>query len=134
MVFAEWQVGQMLWSIVWFTLFFLWIWLVIRVFADVFRSQDLGGWGKTFWTLFVIVLPYLGVFAYLVARGSGMAERDRDVMVAQEQAFRSYVQEVAGPSGGNGASELVHLVDLRDRGVIDEAEFQRMKTKIVSTV
>lgn len=134
MLFAEWQVGQMLWSIIWFTLFFLWIWLVIKIFADIFRSQDLGGWAKALWTLFVVITPYLGVFVYLIARGPSMAERDRDMLVAQEQAMRSYIQDVAGsPDGsGGGASELSRLAELRDQGVIDDAEFQKMKAKIVS--
>jgi hypothetical protein len=132
MLFAEWQVGQMLWSIIWFTLFFLWIWLVIKVFADIFRSDDLGGWGKTLWTLFVIFMPYLGVFVYLIARGREMTERDRDQLVAQERATRAYIQDVAASSGGNSASELAQLADLRERGVIDDAEFERMKAKIVA--
>ena len=66
---AAWQVGEVFWSMLWFTLFFIWIWLLISVFADIFRSDDLGGWGKALWSLFVIVLPYLGVFVYLIARG-----------------------------------------------------------------
>jgi hypothetical protein len=131
MVVAEWQVGQMLWSMIWFTLFFLWIWLVVKIFVDIFRSQDMGGWAKTLWTLFVIFLPYLGVFVYLIARGRSMAERDRDAVIAQDRAMRSYIQDAAGTSS-NGPSELAKLADLKDRGVIDQAEFDQMKAKILT--
>jgi hypothetical protein len=130
MVFAEWQVGQVLWSMVWFTVFFLWIWLVIRVFADIFRSKDIGGVSKTLWTLFVLFTPYLGVFVYLVARGGGMADRDRAVLAAQDQAVREYIRDAVAPSNGH-ATELAQLVDLRDRGAIDDSEFQAMKRKIL---
>jgi len=69
---AEFGTGQVLWSMFWFFMFFIWIWLLIVIFSDIFRSDDLSGWGKALWTLFVIVLPYLGVFVYLIARGSQM--------------------------------------------------------------
>lgn len=130
MLLAEWQVGQMLWSMIWFTLFFLWIWLVIKIFADIFRSDDMGGVAKTLWTLFVIFMPYLGVFVYLIARGRGMTDRDRDALAAQDRAMREYIRDTVAPTG-SGASELAQLVDLRDRGAIDEAEFQAMKSKIL---
>jgi predicted permease len=96
MLIAEFQVGEVLWSMAWFTLFFLWIWLVIRVFADIFRSQDLGGVGKALWTVFVILLPYLGVFVYLIARGSSMAARDFEQARARDEAMRAYIREAAG--------------------------------------
>ena len=73
-VLAEWAVGQVFWSMLWFFLFFIWIWLLITVFADIFRSPDMGGGAKAVWTIFVIVLPYLGVFVYLIARGHKMQE------------------------------------------------------------
>ena len=69
MVVAEWAVGQVFWSMLWFFLFFIWIWLLITVFADIFRSHDIGGFAKFLWVIFVIFLPYLGVFVYLIARG-----------------------------------------------------------------
>ncbi len=83
MVLAEWQVGEVFWTMIWFTLFFMWIWLVVTVFADIFRSKDLNGWGKALWCLFVIILPYLGVFVYLIARGHSM--NDRAYEAAQQQ-------------------------------------------------
>ena len=71
---AEFGTGQVFWSMLWFFLFFIWIWLLIIVFGDIFRSHDLGGWAKALWVIFVIVLPYLGVFVYLIARGHKMQE------------------------------------------------------------
>lgn len=127
-MFAEFQVGQVLWSMVWFTLFFLWIMLVIRVFADIIRSSDLSGLAKVVWTIAIIFFPYLGVFIYLLVRGHSMAARDLSRAQAQEDAFRSYVRDAAGSSG---AAELAQLQDLREKGTIDEDEFQRMKTRIV---
>ena len=82
MLGSEWAVGQVFWSMIWFTLFFIWIWLLIMVFADIFRSHDMGGFAKFIWVLFVIVLPYLGVFVYLIARGHKMGEH------AMAQAIR----------------------------------------------
>ena len=82
MVLAEFGTGQVFWSFLWWTMFFIWIWLLIMVFSDIFRSSDLGGWSKAIWTIFVIVLPYLGVFVYLIARGHKMNEH----AVAQAQA------------------------------------------------
>ncbi len=74
MVLADFGSGQFFWSVVWFTLFFIWIWLLFIVFGDIFRSKDLSGWGKALWTIFVIIVPYLGVFIYVIARGGKMQE------------------------------------------------------------
>jgi Short C-terminal domain/Phospholipase_D-nuclease N-terminal len=116
----------------WFFLFFIWIWLLIVVFGDIFRSDDLSGWGKALWTIFIIVLPYLGVFVYLIARGHKMQERSMREAAQQERQFRSYVQDVAGSGGGGAADEIARLADLRDKGVLSEAEFQQAKAKALS--
>ena len=131
MLLAEWGTGQVLWSIIWFTLFFIWIWLLITVFADIFRSPDLSGWGKALWTIFVIFLPYLGVFLYLIIRGHKMSEHAVEAMQAQDAAARQYIQQAAG-SGTGAAEELARLADLKEKGVIDDAEFASLKAKIVS--
>jgi hypothetical protein len=130
MLLAEFGTGQVFWSMLWFFLFFIWIWLLFVVFGDIFRSDDLSGWGKALWTIFIILVPYLGVFVYLIARGHKMQDRSmRDAANAEAQ-FRGYVQEVAaGSSGAGAADEIARLADLRDRGVIDEAEFQQAKAK-----
>jgi hypothetical protein len=125
---AEWQVGQMFWSILWFTLFFIWIWLLIAVFADIFRSPDLGGWSKALWIIFVVVLPYLGVFVYLIARGHKMSEHAVSQAQAQEAATRAYIQEVAAPQA-SAADQIAKAAQLRDSGAISEAEFQALKAK-----
>jgi magnesium-transporting ATPase (P-type) len=128
MLAAEFGTGQVFWSMLWFFLFFIWIWLLIVIFGDIFRSDDLSGWGKALWSLFIIFLPYLGVFVYLIARGHKMQEHSMKAAQAQEAALRDYVQNVAG-SGGGSADEIARLADLRDRGVISEAEFQQAKAK-----
>ncbi len=125
---AEFGTGQVLWSMIWFTLFFIWIWLLIVVFSDIFRSPDLGGWAKAIWTIFIIVLPYLGVLVYLIARGHKMHEHALQEAQAQEAATRQYIQNVAGGSTST-ADEVARLADLRDKGVISEQEFQAAKAK-----
>ena len=131
MILAEWHVGEAVWAMLWFTLFFIWIWLLIVVFADIFRSHDLGGFAKFLWVLFVIVVPYLGVFVYLIARGHKMSEHAEEEARAQDAAARAYIQDVAGTST-SAADELSRLADLKAQGVIDEAEFQRLKANAPS--
>jgi hypothetical protein len=130
MLAAEFGTGQVFWSMLWFFLFFIWIWLLIVVFGDIFRSDDLSGWGKALWCIFIIVVPYLGVFAYLIARGHKMQEHSVREAQSQEAQLRQYVQNVAG-SGGGAADEIARLADLRDKGVISEAEFQQAKAKAI---
>jgi hypothetical protein len=127
---AEFGTGQVLWSMLWFFLFFIWIWLLIVVFSDIFRSRDLSGWGKALWAIFVIVLPYLGVFVYLIARGQKMHEHAEQAAQQQDAAMRGYVRSVATPGGG-AADEINRLADLRDKGVISEEDFQRGKAKVL---
>src|SRR6478752_2786992 len=129
LVAAEWGTGQVFWSFLWFFMFFIWIWLLIVVFSDIFRSQDLSGWGKALWSIFVIVLPYLGVFVYLIARGHKMSEHAAAAAQQQDAAFRQYVQSATAPST---ADELKKLADLKASGVIDDAEYQRLKAKALA--
>lgn len=118
------------WTVLWFFLFFFWIWVLITIFADIFRSHDLGGFAKALWVIFVIVLPFLGVVIYLIVRGEGMHARAADRAARQEQEFRGYVQEAA--AGSTAADQLAKLADLRDRGVVTDAEFEAEKAKILS--
>jgi hypothetical protein len=127
---TEWGTGQVFWSLLWFVMFFIWLWLLIIVFSDIFRSHDIGGFAKTIWVLFVIVFPYLGVFVYLIARGHKMHEHAVEAAQAQNAAARAYIQEAAGTSG-SPAEELARLADLKDRGVISDEEFQKLKAKAV---
>ena len=132
MIFAEFGTGQVFWSMLWFFLFFIWIWMLIVIFGDIFRSPDLSGWGKALWSIFIIVLPYLGVFVYLIARGGKMQQHSLEAAQAQDAAMRQYVQEVAAPSAAGTAEEIARLAALRDQGVLSEAEFQQAKAKALS--
>lgn len=127
---SEFGLEEVFWSMLWFFLFFIWVWLLITVFADIFRSRDLSGGKKVFWTIFIIVLPYLGVFVYLIARGGKMNEHSEQDERRQEAFERDYVQKQAGSDAGRGsAAEISRLADLRDKGVISEEEFQQGKAK-----
>ena len=118
------------WSMFIFFLFFAWLVLLFRVFADIFRS-DMRGLGKAIWSIFVIVVPFLGVLIYVIVHGDGM--RGRDIADAQrnEAAFRSYVQQTAG--SGGVASELSQLSALRDSGALTQAEFDAQKAKLLAS-
>ncbi len=117
------------WSMLWFFLFFAWIWVLITVFGDIFRSPDLSGWGKGLWTVFVVFLPWLGVLVYLIARGSSMHERAVDEAARREKATRQYIQEVS--SSGSVADEVAKLAELKERGVLTEAEFNSQKAALL---
>ena len=129
----EFGVGDVFLSILWFTLFFLWIWIFIMVVADIFRSDDLNGWGKTGWIILCIVLPYLGVFLYLIIRGRHMTEhRTRDYQMMQQQQ-QDYIRSVAGSGGGSSAAdEIEKLAKLRDDGVLSPEDFEAAKKKVLS--
>ena len=118
------------WTILEVFLWVLWIWVLIYVFIDIFRSHDLSGWAKALWFLFVLFIPLIGVLVYLIARGSKMQERAVQSARQQDQEFRAYVQDAAG--SGNTADQLAKLADLRDRGVITAEEFEREKAKVLS--
>ena len=118
-------------TMMWFFLWVLWLFLLFRVILDIFRSRDLGGWGKAGWLVFVIVLPFLGVLVYLIARGGKMANRDATQAQAQDQAFRAYVRDAAQENGST-AGELAKLADLHDHGVISDAEYQLGKDKVLT--
>jgi putative oligomerization/nucleic acid binding protein/phospholipase D-like protein len=119
------------WTMLWFFLWILWFFLLFRIILDIFRSKDLGGWGKAGWLIFVIILPFLGVFVYLIARGRGMSDRDVQDAQARDQAMRAYVRDAAQEP--SPADELAKLADLRERGVISDAEFQQSKAKVLQT-
>jgi hypothetical protein len=118
-------------SIFWFMVLFAWIWLLISILGDIFRDHELSGWAKAGWTLFLIVLPWLGALTYLIVRGRSMNERSRAQAQRHEQAFRQYVQEAATPGQVSMADELGKLADLRDRGAISAADFEQAKAKVL---
>lgn len=118
------------WTMLWLFLWIAWFFMLFRVIGDIFRSRDLGGFAKAVWLIFVVVLPFLGVLVYVIARGHAMGERDLETARSQEQAFQAYVRDAAGTTGT--ADELVKLSDLKERGVITEAEFQQQKAKLLA--
>jgi Short C-terminal domain/Phospholipase_D-nuclease N-terminal len=127
---AEWGAGQVFWSILWFFLFFIWIWMLIAVFSDIFRSHDLSGWAKGLWVVFVILVPYLGVLVYLIARGHKMQEHAMESAKAQDAAFRQAVQSAAPAT--STADELAKLADLKAKGAISDAEYEQLKAKALA--
>ena len=118
-------------TMMWFFLWVLWFFLLFRVIMDIFRSRDLGGWGKAGWLVFAIVLPFLGVLVYLIVRGGKMADRDAAQAQAQDEALRAYVRDAAHDNGST-ADELAKLADLHDHGVISDADYERSKEKVLS--
>src|SRR4051812_25165514 len=132
MLFAsDWGTGQVFLEMLYFFLFFIWIWLLIVVFTDIFRSHDMGGFAKAMWVIFVIILPYLGVFVYLIARGHKMQEHAMQAAQEQDAAFTQAVQHAAG-GGTSAADELARLADLKANGTLSEAEFAQAKAKVLN--
>ena len=121
---------DLIWTMFMFFVFILWIWLLISVFMDVFRSHDLSGGMKAVWVLFVIILPFLGVLVYLIARGGKMHERAAEQAAQQQKAFDSYVKQAA--SSGSSVDELSKLADLKEKGAITDAEFESQKAKLLA--
>ena len=118
------------WTILEVFLWVLWIWVLIYVFIDIFRSRDLSGWAKALWFLFVLFIPLIGVLVYLIARGGKMHERAMQDARRQDREFREYVQDAAGSQ--TPADQLAKLADLRDRGVISAEEFEREKARVLA--
>ena len=129
---SDFGTGQVFLSMLWFFLFFIWIWLLIVVFSDLFRSHDLGGWAKAFWVIGIIILPYLGVLLYLIVRGHKMAEHAQEAAAAQDAAAKAYIQQAAGTTG-SAADEIQRLADLKNQGVISDAEFEAGKAKALGS-
>jgi uncharacterized membrane protein YcjF (UPF0283 family) len=111
--------------------FIVWFWLLIIIFGDTFRSHDISGWSKALWVIFVIVLPFLGILVYLIARGGKMQERANAQAQEQKKAFDDYVRQAAATSGSSNADELSKLAELKNQGVITEAEFEAQKAKLL---
>jgi hypothetical protein len=116
------------WTTLWFVAFFLWIWLVIMVFSDIFRSRDLSGWGKAGWIILVFALPMVGVLIYLIARGKKMHQHAVEAATASDLATREYIRSVVKDT--NGDDELAKLNSLHDSGVLSDDEYQTMKANL----
>jgi hypothetical protein len=122
---------NLFWTMLWLFLWILWIFLLFRIIIDVFRDDEMGGWGKAGWVIFLIVLPFLGVLVYLIARGGSMHKRDIRAAQQADAAARQYIQSAAG-SSSSSAEELQKLADLRDRGVLTPQEFEAQKAKLLA--
>lgn len=120
--------GQVFLSMLWFFMFVIWLWLLIAIFSDIFRSRDLGGWGKAGWSIFVIVLPFLGIFTYLIARGHKMTEHAAQDAQAQEAYLRGQVQSAMRSSSAD--DQLATLTSMHDQGVLTDEEYERMRAKL----
>jgi len=123
---------NLFWTMFEFFLWVIWIWILIWVFIDIFRSRDLSGWAKALWFLFVLIIPLIGVLVYLIVRGDSMHERAARQAQQQDEEARRYIQQAAASSPASTADQLAKLADLRDRGVITAAEFEREKAKILA--
>jgi hypothetical protein len=132
MLAASYPFLDVMWTMLVFFLWVLWFWLLFMVFADIFRRDDLSGWGKTGWIVFTIILPYLGVFVYLISQGSGMTQRRVEGARAQQAQFDDYVRQTAS-TGGGAAAEIEKAKALLDSGAITQAEFAAIKEKALAT-
>lgn len=131
MLAADYPFLDLMWTMVVFFLWILWFWLLFTVFGDIFRRHDLSGWGKAAWLIFAIVLPFLGVFVYLITQNVGMTERNLERARAQQAQFDDYVRQAAG-TGGGAAAEIDKAKQLLDSGAITQAEFEALKQKALS--
>lgn len=127
---ADYPFLDVFWTMLVFFGWVIWFWLLITVFADLFRRHDISGWGKAGWTLFVIVLPFLGVLVYLIAQGKHMAERKASDMQASQAAFDDYVRQAA--AGTDPSEQIAKAKQLLDSGAIDANEFEQLKSKALA--
>lgn len=124
--------GSFLLALLEFFLFFAWFMCLFWIFGDIFRSKDLGGGAKTVWVLFVILIPWLGILVYLIARGGGMHERQLEQMRQMQAAQAEYIKSVAAPSGGSATDQIASAKSLLDSGAITQAEFDALKSKALA--
>jgi Short C-terminal domain/Phospholipase_D-nuclease N-terminal len=125
---ADYPFLDVLWTMILFFCWVAWIWIAITIFIDIFRRDDIGGWHKAAWVVFVIILPFLGVLVYLIAQHDGMRERSAKQAQAQQEAFDQYVRDTAGGSAG----EIAKAKELLDSGAITQEEFDKLKTKALA--
>jgi hypothetical protein len=131
MVLADVSFGDIFWSILWFFFLVIWIMLLFQIFGDLFRDHSLSGGAKTLWVLFLVFVPFLAVFVYLIVRGPSMAERAAGQRQRAQQEFDGYVRDVAG-SGATPTEQIAKAKELLDAGAIDQSEFDRLKARALS--
>jgi hypothetical protein len=130
MLAADYPFLDVMWTMLVFFIWVAWFMLLFRVFGDIFRRHDMGGGAKVLWLIVVILLPFLGVFIYLISQGQAMAQRDIERAAAQQESFDTYVQSVA--SSGGAAAEIDKAKQLLDSGAISQAEFDAIKAKALA--
>ncbi|MEV4939854.1 SHOCT domain-containing protein [Streptomyces zaomyceticus] len=125
------------WTMLWFFLWVMWFFLLFRIVTDIFRDDEMSGWGKAGWLIFCILLPFLGVLVYVIARGKSMTQRDMSRAQASEAAFQDYIRKTAGTGADGGTAgsteQLAKLAELKDKGALTEEEFQRAKTRLLAS-
>ena len=131
LIAADYPLLDVFWTMLIFVFWVIWIWILVVILSDVFRRRDLSGWGKAAWVLFVIVLPYLGVFVYLITQHDGMEERSAAAAQGQKEQIDDYVRSVAGDSGG-AAAEIEKGKQLLDSGAINQTEYDAIKAKALA--
>jgi magnesium-transporting ATPase (P-type) len=131
MIATTWGTGQVAYSILWFFLIFIEIWLAISVFIDIFRSHDMKGWVKAAWIILVMVLPIIGILAYLILRGDKMRVHQMQAAQDQEQFARAYIQQFSG-NRQSTADEISKLAELKNKGEITDAEFDELKSHVIA--
>ena len=132
MLAADYPFLDLMWTMLIFFIWILWFWLLFTVFADVFRRHDISGWGKAAWLIFTILLPFLGVFVYLITQNTGMTERNLERARAQKAQFDDYVRQTAGESGSGATAEIERAKSLLDSGAITQSEFDAIKQKALA--
>ncbi|MFH8471959.1 SHOCT domain-containing protein [Streptomyces sp. NPDC018000] len=122
---------NLFWTMLWFFLWIMWLFLLFKIVSDIFRDDDLSGWGKAGWLLVALLLPFIGVLVYVIVRGKSMGQRDIRQAQARNAAFKAYVREAAGTEKGGHVDDLAKLAELKDRGALTDEEYQRAKTKLL---
>ena len=130
MLASSYPILDLFWTMAMFFLLFFWIFILIQIIIDIFRSHDMGGFAKALWLIGILLFPLLGVLIYLIARGGKMHERQVQAVQAQQKAMDQYIKETA--SSGSAADELAKLADLKNKGVLSDAEFEAQKAKLLS--
>ena len=126
---------NLFWTMLWFFLWIMWLFLLFKIITDIFRSHDLSGWLKAGWLILVLVVPFLGVLVYVIVRGKSMGERDIQQAKAADESLKAYIRDAAGPGGRTGrgsVDELARLAELKDRGALTDEEFQKAKDKLLT--
>ena len=132
MIVADVSFGDIFWSVLWFFFLFIWLMVLFHVFSDLFRDHSVSGVTKTLWVLFLIFLPFLAVFIYLIVRGKGMGERAAAQQQQAQQEFAGYVRNVAATSETTPTEQIAKAKELLDAGAIDQSEFDRLKAKALA--